>query len=129
MTRCTTYLALAACVAAAPFATAQPPGQGPHDYPRPAGVRPGPSSPAESAVRTPSAPAAAAGRGSDRAVEVILRASGVPNHNGQVAWPLGLRLLGADSRLQQLGAQLELAAEQASAGGVNPELLSEIRLN
>jgi hypothetical protein len=129
MIRFTTYLALAACVAAAPAAVAQPPGQGPQDYPRPAGVSPGPRPPAESADRTPPAPAASAGRGSDRAVEVILRASGVPNHNGQVAWPVALRLLGADARLQQLEAQLQLAAEQAVAGGVNPELLSEVRLN
>jgi hypothetical protein len=62
-------------------------------------------------------------------VEVILKASGVPKHNGRVAWPSGLRLLGADSQLEQLEAQLQLAAEQVIVGGANPQLLDEIRLN
>jgi hypothetical protein len=53
----------------------------------------------------------------------------VPNQNGQVAWPLGFRLLRADAQLQQLEAQLQLAAEQVTAGGANPQLLDEIRLN
>jgi hypothetical protein len=58
---------------------------------------------------------------------VIFTASGVPNRNGKVAWPLGLRLLrGADSLRRQLEAQLELAAEQVTAGGANPLLLDEI---
>jgi hypothetical protein len=72
---------------------------------------------------------ASSGGGSARALEVILKASGVPNQNGRVAWPLGLRLLGADSLMQQLEAQLRLAVEQVTAGGVNPLLLDEIRLN
>jgi hypothetical protein len=60
---------------------------------------------------------------------VILKASGVPNQHGQVVWPLGFRLLRADAQLQQLEAQLQLAAEQVTAGGANPQLLDEIRLN
>ena len=73
--------------------------------------------------------AAPSGSGSARALEVILRASGVPNQHGQVAWPGSLRLVRADSQLQQLEAQLQLAAEQVTAGGANPQLLDEIRLN
>jgi hypothetical protein len=69
------------------------------------------------------------GGGSARALEVILNASGVPYQNGQVAWPLGLRLLRADAELQQVEAQLQLAVEQVTAGEVNPRLLDEIRLN
>ena len=72
---------------------------------------------------------ASSGGGSARALEVILKASGVPNQNGRVAWPLGLRLLGAGSLMQQLEAQLRLAVEQVTAGGANPLLLDEIRLN
>ena len=72
---------------------------------------------------------ASSGGGSARALEVILTASGVPNQHGEVAWPLGLRLLRVDSLMQQLEAQLQLAVEQVTAGGVNPQLLDEIRLN
>ena len=72
---------------------------------------------------------ASSGAGSARALEVILKASGVPNQNGQVAWPLAFRLLRADVQTQQLEAQLQLAAEQVTAGGVNPQLPDEIRLN
>ena len=72
---------------------------------------------------------ASSGGGSARSLEVILKASGVPNQNGQVAWPLAFRLLRADSRTQQLEAQLQLAAEQVTAGGANPQLLDEIRLH
>jgi hypothetical protein len=70
---------------------------------------------------------AASSAGSSRAVEVILKASGVPNRNGRVDWPLGLRLLRVDEQRQQLEAQLHLAAEQVTGGGVNPQLLDEIR--
>jgi hypothetical protein len=62
-------------------------------------------------------------------VEVILKASGVPNQNGRVAWPVAFRLLEADSLRQQLEAQLQLAAEQVTGGGANPLLLDEIRSN
>ena len=117
MIRCTTYLTLAACVMAVPSAVAQHTGQGPQNQPRLTGG--GDSASA----------AAPSGGGSARALEVILKASGVPNQNGQVAWPLGLRLLRADSEMQQLEAQLQLAVEQVTAGGANPQLLDEIRLN
>ncbi|MFL5335823.1 MAG: hypothetical protein ACJ8H8_22245 [Geminicoccaceae bacterium] len=72
---------------------------------------------------------ASSGGGSARALELILKASGVPNQNGQVAWPQAFRLLGAESLTQQLEAQLQLAVEQVTAGGVNPLLLEEIRLS
>ena len=73
--------------------------------------------------------AASSGSASARALEVILKASGVPNQNGQVAWPLAFRLLRGDALMQQLEGQLQLAVEQVTAGGVNPLLLDEIRLN
>jgi hypothetical protein len=76
-----------------------------------------------------SAGAASSGGGSAQALEVILKASGVPNQNGRVAWPPAFRLLRADSLTQQLEGQLQLAAEQVTAGGVNPQLPDEIRLN
>jgi hypothetical protein len=106
MIRCTTYLTLAACVAAAPSAVAQ------------------------QLRRSDSASAAASSdSGSARALEVILKASGVPNQRGHVAWPDGLHLVRVDSQLQQLEAQFQLAAEQVTGGGANPQLLDEIRLN
>jgi hypothetical protein len=73
--------------------------------------------------------AASSGGGSARAVQVILQASGVPIQNGGVAWPWGLRLLGPNAQMQQVEAQLQLAVEQVTAGGANPLLLDEIRLN
>jgi hypothetical protein len=76
-----------------------------------------------------SAGAASSGGGSAQALDVILKASGVPNENGRVTWPLAFRLLRADSLTQQLEGQLQLAAEQVTAGGVNPQLPDEIRLN
>jgi hypothetical protein len=76
-----------------------------------------------------SAITSASAGGSGRALEVILKASGVPNRNGRVTWPPCFRLLRTDSQRQQLEAQLQLAAEQVTAGGVNPQLLDEIRLN
>jgi hypothetical protein len=76
----------------------------------------------------PASAGASSGVGSARALELILKASGVPNQNGRVAWPSGFRVLRADSLMQQLEAQLQLGAEQVTAGGVNPLLLDEIRL-
>ena len=128
MTRCTTYLTLAACVMAVPSAVAQHTGQGPQDQPRLTGGG-GYGMGGSTGGGDSASAAASSGGGSLRALEVILKASGVPNQNGQVAWPLGLRLLRADSEMQQLEAQLQLAAEQVTAGGANPELLDEIRLN
>jgi hypothetical protein len=112
MIRYTKYLTLVACVMAVPSAVAQQPSQGAQYSSRPTGDR---------------SAAARAGGGSERAVEVILKASGVPNRNGRVVWPLGLRLLRAKSQRQQLEAQLQLTAEQVTGGGANPKLLDEIR--
>jgi len=60
---------------------------------------------------------------------VFLTATGVRNQEGQVVWPLGLRLLRADQLREQLEAQLQLAAGQAVGGTVNPRLLDEIQRN
>jgi hypothetical protein len=144
MTRCTTYLTLAAWAMAVPSAVAQQhnphsaypyagtshdqgqyAGDGYDDSGGEGGYGMGGSTDGSDSSRA----AASSGDGSARAVEVILKASGVPNQNGQVSWPLGLRLLRADSQMQQLEAQLRLAAEQVTAGGANPQLLDEIGLN
>jgi hypothetical protein len=137
MIRCTTYLTLAACVMAAPSAVAQQPGRGAQN-PHPAYAHAGTSYSygeydgdgydgmgGQGGYGT----GGSTGGGARRALEVILKASGVPNDHGQVAWPLGFHLLRADAQTQQLEAQLQLAAEQVTAGGANPQLLDEIRLN
>jgi len=132
MTRCTMYLTLAACALAVPSAVAQQ--HNPHSaYPY-AGTSHGQGQYAgdgydDSGGAGGNGTGGTSGGGSARAVEVILKSSGVPNQNGQVSWPLGLRLLRADSQMQQLEAQLQLAAEQVTAGGANPQLLDEIGLN
>jgi hypothetical protein len=157
MSRCTTCLTLAACVLAVPGAMAQQPapaaspslsalpdtryaassragtpyGSGPYageGYDGSGGE--GNSGSGGSPGEGDSASAtASSGGGAARAVEVILKASGVPNQKGQVTWPLGLRLLRVDEQLQQIEAQLRLAAEQVTAGGANPQLLHELRRN
>jgi hypothetical protein len=43
-------------------------------------------------------------------------------------WPSILRLVNAEADMQRVEAQLQLAAEQVIAGGVNPKLLREMRL-
>src|SRR5262249_59924883 len=106
MMRCTAYLTLAACVLAAPAGAAE-------DYGGADSASAGSSS----------------GGGSARALDVILKASGVPNENGRVTWPLGLRLLPVHLQTEQLEAQLQLAVEQVTAGGANSLLLDEIRRN
>jgi hypothetical protein len=120
MIRSTMYLTLAACVMAVPSAVVQQPtgyGQYVADEYGGTGGEGG------------SGRSGSVGVDSTRALEVILKASGVPNQNGKVAWPLAFRLLRADSRTEQLEAQLQLAGEQVIAGGANPELLDELRLN
>jgi hypothetical protein len=130
MIRCTTYLTLAACVMAGRSAVAQQPGQGPPNQPRYGGAGGYGMGGSTGGGDSASAPAAASSGGSSaRALEVILRASGVPNQNGRVDWPVGLRLLRDDSLRHQLEAQLQLAVEQVTAGGANPQLLDEIRRN
>src|SRR5262249_22827546 len=60
----------------------------------------------------PAGTAAPSGSGPARALVLTLTASGVPHQNGQITWPRILRLAGADSQMQRLEAQLQLAAEQ-----------------
>lgn len=119
MIRCTTFLALAACVMAAPGDAAA------QSYPGPGNTYP--ASGGEGGYGNGGD--TGAGGGSARAVELVLTASGIPFQNGQVSWPLALRLLGTDLQLRQLEAQLKLAAEQVTAGGANAMLLGEIQGN
>jgi hypothetical protein len=72
---------------------------------------------------------APSGGGSAHALEIILTASGVPNRNGQASWPFAFRVLRADALVQQVDAELRVAGEQVTAGGANPLLLDDIRLN
>jgi hypothetical protein len=72
--------------------------------------------------------AASSESGPARALMLILASSGVPNQNGQIIWPPILRRVRAEAEMQRVEAQLQLAAEQVIAGGVNPKLLDEIRL-
>jgi hypothetical protein len=60
----------------------------------------------------------------------LLTASGVPNDNGPLRWPLGLRILaapGAGGLREQIGALFGEAVRQAAAGSVNPTLADEAR--
>jgi hypothetical protein len=77
----------------------------------------------------PTSASAPSGGGSAGTLEKILTASGVPNRNGQVSWPFAFRVLRADALVQQVDAQLQVAGEQVTAGGANPLLLDDIRLN
>jgi plastocyanin len=59
----------------------------------------------------------------------VLKASGVPNDNGQPRWPLGLCILaapGADELREQLDALFQVAAIQTLGGPVNPQLAQEM---
>jgi hypothetical protein len=75
------------------------------------------------------ASAGASSGGSTRSLEIILKASGVPNRNGHLAWPSVFRVLPTDGLVQQVEAELQVAAEQVIAGGANPLLLNDIQLN
>ncbi len=77
----------------------------------------------------PTSAGAPSGGDSAGALEKILTASGVPNRDGQVSWPFAFRVLRADALVQQVEAQLQVAGEQVTAGGANPLLLDDIRLN
>jgi hypothetical protein len=77
----------------------------------------------------PTSAGAPSGGGSTGALEIIFRASGVPNRNGQISWPFAFRVLRADALVQQVDAELQVAGEQVTAGGANPLLLADIRLN
>jgi hypothetical protein len=66
----------------------------------------------------------------DKGMSRMLTASGVPNVNGLLRWPIGLAILaapGADDLSEQVEALFEEAARQAAAGPVNPELAKEAR--
>jgi hypothetical protein len=58
----------------------------------------------------------------------VLDALGVPNEDGKLSWPLGLRILPpqAESRplRQQIDALLGLAASQALSGQANPRIVA-----
>jgi hypothetical protein len=66
----------------------------------------------------------------EKSMRRLLTASGVPNDNGQLRWPLGLTILaapGADELSEQIEALFEEAASQAAAGSVSPVLAEEAR--
>jgi hypothetical protein len=139
MVQFSAYLMLVACVLAAP-PQVQTPSTGLARDTRHSAASPGAASdPAESSAvangtdsgaggGNTQTPTATAGEGPARALLLILNASGVPNHNGQIKWPSIFRLVNADADMQRVEAQLQLAAEQVIAGGVNPKLLHEMRL-
>ncbi len=59
----------------------------------------------------------------------LLTASGVPNENGQLRWPLGLRILAAqetDALREQVNVLFHEAASQAAGGSVNAHLIQEL---
>jgi hypothetical protein len=69
----------------------------------------------------------------EMAVSKVLTASGVPNDQGRLRWPLGLQILGgpetghkADTLRAQLSALFQEAAEQAAKGSADAKLLQEI---
>jgi hypothetical protein len=59
----------------------------------------------------------------------VLDAMGLPNAEGQLDWPLGLRILPPDEKTvllrNQIDALLGMAARQSTQGPVNPKLLQE----
>jgi hypothetical protein len=66
----------------------------------------------------------------EKSMSRLLTASGVPNDNGQLRWPLGLAILaapGANELYAQIDALFEEAARQAAGGPVNPALAEEAR--
>jgi hypothetical protein len=64
----------------------------------------------------------------ERSLARLLTASGVPNDNGHLRWPLGLRILAApESRelRERIDALFEEAASEAGAGPVAASLIQE----
>jgi plastocyanin len=60
----------------------------------------------------------------------LLTASGVPNDNGQLGWPLGLRILAGpetDHLREQIDALFQEAANQTASGSVSSPLIQEMR--
>jgi hypothetical protein len=59
----------------------------------------------------------------------LLTASGVPNDNGQLRWPLGLRILAAretDELRERIDALLQVAATQATGDPVSSPVIQEM---
>jgi len=64
----------------------------------------------------------------DKSWSSQLTASGVPNDNGQLRWPLGLRILAAretDELREQIDALFQEAASQTARGPVSSTLIQE----
>ena len=60
----------------------------------------------------------------------LLTASGLPNDNGRLRWPLGLRILAAaetDELREQIDALFQEAAGQTAGGSVSSALFQEIQ--
>ena len=59
----------------------------------------------------------------------VLDAMGVPNTNGRLDWPLGLRILPPGEKAEELRKQIEallrMAANQSPEGKVSPQVLQE----
>jgi len=65
----------------------------------------------------------------ERSLSSLLTASGVPNDNGRLRWPLGLRILAApqtDELRERIDALFQEAASLAARGPVNSSLIQEI---
>ena len=59
----------------------------------------------------------------------LLTVAGVPNDNGRLRWPLGLRILAAretDELREHIDALFEEAADQAARGRVHSSVIQEI---
>ena len=62
----------------------------------------------------------------------LLTASGVPNGNGRIRWPIGLRVLaGAQSKelRDQIDALFQVAAAEIATGTVNPNVNNQLTRN
>jgi hypothetical protein len=63
-------------------------------------------------------------------VGILLTATGVPNDNGQIRWPIGIAILaapGADNLCDQIEALFQETVRQAAGGLVSPLLAEEAR--
>ena len=65
----------------------------------------------------------------EKSLSRILKAAGLPHEDGQLRWPVGLRVLGgagADELREQIDALLQEGGEQARAGPANANLAQEL---
>jgi plastocyanin len=65
----------------------------------------------------------------EKSLSRVLTMSGVPNYQGQLLWPVGLRVLrgGATDELRsQIDGLFQAAGEQAKTGPVNPNLAQDL---